>query len=192
MDKQINLYANIFASQQRRRRNQVIVSIFIFTLCAALYWILVQQQRSRDALQVKIDLVSDAQVRESNLLDSLKKEVRSRQSVVDTGKRDEWAVDSNRFIQEAAQPEMVSSVWLSFKNWRSPGAALTKVGLDVGTLTLTGDARGAREATIALDGLMQEVIKAGVWDLVRHEIKAPVGNSPYYEFTLTAMMKGRK
>lgn len=186
MDKQINLYANVFTGAERRRRQTVAawglgVAIAIATVGGYRSF-----RAERASLQAQSGAAVDGRSQEVRLVEAMRRELQERRAKAERARKDESAADAARLSTEGDPPRLLAASWNAVKGWSAPGAALRRASYEGGVLTIVGEARGAREAAGAMEALMGGVAAAGAWNLGRRDIKAPAAPDPHYEFKLTA------
>lgn len=184
MNKQINLHRNVSeASQKRRRTTLVVLGIAAATLSIGWgSWSVASFHRSEWGR--KINLIEAELLREKTLIDALGVELKKKQASTELSIQAAYAIDvaqlpSRRDNELAMLNEALAS-------WRTDGAALRKVGYESGVLTITGEARGAKQAKFALSDLAKLVSSHSNWILLSQEIREPELDSLRMNFRMIA------
>lgn len=186
MDKQINLYRNVFREEQRRRK--ILAGIaFAAALGALGAWAGVSH-----FMHVKADLLSQAKeldakiVIEQGLLDSLAQEVKDRDSFAGKDARNDFSSALATLELRKGPSQMAQVVgWLGA--WRGEGARLTKIEVDGQNLSIAGEAVNRGAARSALGEMSAQVALSPGWAIGRQSVSGKPG--ALAEFSLVAINK---
>lgn len=186
MDKQINLYRNVFREEQKRRK--ILAGIaFAAALGALAAW-----AGASHFMRVKADLLSqakalDAQIAiEQGLLDSLAQEVKDRDSFAGKDARNDFS-SALATLELRKGPSQIAQVvgWLG--GWRGDGARLTKIEVDGQSLSISGEAVSRAAARSAVGEMSTQVAMSPGWAIGRQSVSGKPG--ALAEFSLVAINK---
>lgn len=186
MDKQINLYRNVFREEQRRRK--ILAGIaFAAALGALAAWAGVSH-----FMQVKAALLSqtkelDSKIAiEQGLLDSLAREVKERDSFAGKDARNDFS-SALATLELRKDPSQIAQVvgWLG--GWSGNGARLTKIEVDGQSLSISGEAVSRGAARSAVGEMSTQVAKSPGWSIGRQSVSGKEG--ALSEFALVATNK---
>lgn len=183
MDKQINLYRNVFAKAQHKRAVWSF-TVFAIALLALISWAAFDKYaKERAALSEQSSQV-DAMIKtERLLLSAATKELKTIQSTGPKEERPNWDASIALLRSSSRRNEFAAVLgWLT--RWDGAGARIKKIGLDKGMLSIAGESLATTSGLAGLNELEQLISSTKGWVINRKEMKTMDGS--LIEFSIAA------
>lgn len=174
MNKQINLYRNVFREEQKRRKF-LAAGIFSLALAALGAW-----AGASHFMGVKNDL--DSQIKEvegklaieQGLLDSLAQEVKERDTYAGKDAKNDFSA-ALAALELRKGPSQMSQVVSWLGGWKGDGARLTKIEVEGERLSIGGEAKDRAAARAALAEMAAQVALSPGWAIGRQTVSGKDG-----------------
>jgi hypothetical protein len=183
MDKQINLYRNVFRAEQLRRK-LISVGIFVLSLVLLAAWVSTQRvMQTRAKLLQNQERVANSIKTEQMLVDSLRAEIKNRDVIAEKEAQNDFA-SALASLNRKQEPTQLAQLGVWLNAWKGDGARIKKIEVDKTRFLIVGEAKSSEHARAALREMGEQVSKSPDWILNKHPIVAK--QAEVVEFSLSA------